>query len=59
MTKKQAIKKELEAIQAAPQDTKEDKLAAEQRTETLKRLAKNLLTVSQFEEVFGDSLIEL
>lgn len=59
MTVKTAIKKELQNILQSPEETPDDITAKEQRCDALKEIAKNLLTVKDFSEVFGDLLISV
>lgn len=57
MTKKQAFKKEVDALLQESKESKNDRLATEKAIESLQHVAKHLLTVEAFEEVFGDVLV--
>lgn len=57
MTKKQAFKKEVEALLQEVKTSKNDRLATEKAIESLRTVAKQVLTVAAFEEVFGDVLV--
>ena len=53
MTVKKAIKKQLDIIQAEQPTTDEEKRTSEKMLALLENLGRDLLTVANFESVFG------
>ena len=53
MTVKKAIKKQLDLIQAERPTTEEEKRTSEKMLALLENLGRDLLTVANFESVFG------
>ena len=59
MSKKKAVQTELKNILSSKIENTNDKIIQSCLIESLKRLSKELLIVSDYEEVFGEVLVNL